>query len=1120
MQEFDTLYSKAVDAGDTPARSVFGSFPTAEALGKRVVCRDAAAYRYLVFESWQDAWDYLEDAEEDCKALEEVIFPVTPQKLRFDLDGVDRDESEEVLRDLTASATAAFRLLHGDCDILPRFVGSASHKKDSDSWHVVMQSVAFRSSGAVLALAKQTLELAGVCRKYIDMGPYAQNKTRTFRMLNARKASEPRYKRACKDFDKLVGNCAADLDRPNEQFAITFTEGLPVVGALCNEVVEANDESFTSKRGGKILAAWKELRERHRALRCFEPRALSVGAGRKASALVSFRRLRSDMCLICSRAHSSDSGYLLLYPSKKGYKATLGCYRSSGVFKYLGICGDTGNPEEGSDGYDDSAGDSDESAGESDDDSAGDSDDGYINWMDRALAKVQEDQERAGGCVPLADIAEYCHHVRVKKKRVVFPEFDRTLFVRAPLMMGKTTALISWLRSHHPLEPADALSRKRIVILSFRIAFTMELIEKIRELGFISYNDRTRVARGKLTHPRVIVQMESLHRLDLTEGVDLLIIDEAVSVFLQVASPHLVSPSGTITRVRWLLRNCGELILMDAHMGTQALEIVREARGLEGATFYENTFSRQRALGKTYEVTASPVDWLYHLREACLKRERIVLCTNSRTNAEKYIEMIREWWDDAQIHLVSGVTPEGDKRDLFANLDERVLTFDVFAYTPVMTAGNSIECEHFEHVFASFGNNSCISETCMQMLARVRYPISGRHMILLEVTPTATRLPQTSEEVAESVAAQNRNACAEALAGYELDIDDFGRERMIPLNGFSAKMVCANIALTNRSRSSFVSSMLRLFGESGVPCSLLEPAPDRGDLFEKAQSAKDLVLSRRARDVIAADDITSEGYEELSQSPRRTGEEYAQMVRYRLRGTYDLSAEDFRRLLDSWDDLAGERVREIMRPQTAQAYRMLRLLAGPGGKDSKLARKLQDRSIRELEAAFTEYGVDTERSELTAIAHTIVGSARDQRNLTGFARGLKRADDCVKMLGFSSVFARGPLRLSKIFTYAGDRRVEFLQALSEASAGLGVKSPGVLMRKVRDAPDDEIAIALARALSSVLKAALGCIIDIRAPPGDTRPTAIIKRHHLMSADEDDLDEKIPIKDRAGGFITY
>ncbi|SCL76964.1 DNA replication origin-binding helicase [Spheniscid alphaherpesvirus 1] len=156
----------------------------------------------------------------------------------------------------------------------------------------------------------------------------------------------------------------------------------------------------------------------------------------------------------------------------------------------------------------------------------------------------------------------------------------RVTIVRAPMGSGKTTALIEWLKVE--LRSTD----KSALVVSCRRSFTQTLARRFNEAGlegFVTYFTSTDYIMRGQSFRRLLVQIESLHRVEktLVDSYDVLVLDEVMSTLGQLYSPTMTHLTKVDTLMARLLRNCPKIIAMDATVNAQLVELFTDMRGQE-----------------------------------------------------------------------------------------------------------------------------------------------------------------------------------------------------------------------------------------------------------------------------------------------------------------------------------------------------------------------------------------------------------------------------------------------------------------------------------------------------------------------------------------------------------
>lgn len=998
--------------------AVADRYPDLEALGARAISQHGRTRRFSVWPSREAFRDAVVGAGRDDPARyqSEVVLAAQAQKLRFDLDGLAEADEPAARRDLEEAVRQGLWEVYGDAAVAvglaPQFFWTQAHRRAGRlpakrSWHCVVYNVAFPSGGEVDAFARRVHALLAQspAGAVMDLGIYSAGGSRTLRALGCAKPEEPMRVKVAAD----PAQAAWPFPQQWRAASLCDVGGLPLLpqrlsvaappapaeGQIPEGVgaaLLANlPEYFVGLRFVRMVPCAARARSAHEA---GLPKDFANGLTKSLAAIASFARLFPSVCAVCEREHSSDTPFALVVETGEGrYRAMLSCHRAQGREgrPYLRLPDFEGPParREGAEG-------------EGDEDEPPQKD---PRWL-RVLQATLENYESAAPGVrsraaleppPEAGAAlEWLtyHEPRLRSLSTTRAEYEdeddngayqtrvpRTVFVLAGLMVGKTQALLDYVRAAFP--PA-AFEEPRVLMVSCRRTFTSDLMRRFGELGFKSYSD---FAAGTIAAPRVIVQVESLERYSLTAGApDLLVIDEASSVLLQLCSPHVRSPTSVIQRFEWLLARSRQVVLMDARMGEQVFEPVRKCRGLGGGLVHENLWSKEYELGKRVEFTGDAADWLAALRASMGQGRRLAIFTNSKAAAERYRALYDEWGarDRQRAYLLTGETPEAEKRRFFADVNASVRGLGCFVATPVVTVGVSIDAEWFDEVFGDFGGDSCPAESCMQMLGRVRRPRLGRFVVLARPSVADgvnRKLACTVEAVlaeASAFALESVRAAApfDPLAfALRTEIDAAGVTKLVPFGSFPAAVWAGNSALVNVSRQDFVARMAALLVESGAEVSALARAPMAARQAVRLANvqAKSATTAAAAMRLLAADDIHEDAVAELRERDDLTAEELAALRRADLRRRFSLGAGQFVELAEAWPGGPVECVSALQSPAMQKHFGRLRLALASPGDEAGVSRRLVSANARAIIDARAGLELDAPRCELEALRAAVSG---------------------------------------------------------------------------------------------------------------------------------------------------
>jgi hypothetical protein len=321
-------------------------------------------------------------------------------------------------------------------------------------------------------------------------------------------------------------------------------------------------------------------------------------------------------------------------------------------------------------------------------------------------------------------------------------ELVPTLGVRAQMGLGKTKALKAYLARHFG---PDRLEPAVVRIVSFRQTFSRAVAESFPD--FIVYSD----VQGDLDpvlHPRLIVQVESLHRLRPPqlhrEPVDLLVLDESESVLAQFNSGLHKHFSAAFAIFRWMVATARHVVCLDANLGDRTFQALARLRPGRPPFFHWNRFAR--AAEDSFLFTLDQGAWLSRLYARLRAGGRVVVPSNSLAEARGLEEALRREFPLKRVALYSSETPPSVRAAHFGDVHRHWGGLDVLIFTPTCSAGVSFELPWFDALFGLFCDVSCDVETCRQMLGRVRSLADREFVVCLRVTRPGA-LPETTADI-------------------------------------------------------------------------------------------------------------------------------------------------------------------------------------------------------------------------------------------------------------------------------------------------------------------------------------------------------------------------------------
>ena len=469
------------------------------------------------------------------------------------------------------------------------------------------------------------------------------------------------------------------------------------------------------------------------------------------------------------------------------------------------------------------------------------------DWFLRLIkkpAKFTEEFVLKKCLAPVDELITYC-----EPNMREYPKVN-TLMVRAQMKLGKTKTLRKYIDEHYP---KNAVETSVIRFVTFRQTFSNSIKESFPD--FSLYSDHTgQLDSGR--YPKLIIQVESLHRLVVSPGIapiQLLILDEVESIMEQFSSGLHKNFSASFAVFEWMIRTAERVICMDANLSARAISVIKLIRSSgTGMTVHLNTF--KRAAEDSFYFTLSKGTVISKMYEYLLANKRIVIATNSLADAKTLYQEISSKFKGRVVRLYSSKTPQSEKKSHFGNVGVYWKELDVLIYTPTISAGISFELEHFDALFGLFTDKSCTVETCRQMLLRVRSLRDKKYFIYLNAT--FKNMPTDTDEIKRNMT-NSRRALYDYPVPYSYNSD--GSVRDIDMNTPYLRLWLENISIRNKSRNSFIRRFVKQVRETGATVNILESGGvgDK-DALKEFKNTK-VIITRAANEEIAnAPDLTYE----------------------------------------------------------------------------------------------------------------------------------------------------------------------------------------------------------------------------------------------------------------------
>lgn len=833
---------------DAPGRDkvLARDFKNPAELSTRPVIYDMSRFSYILFDDLVEFIQFYETIPN--KTYCEVIWGSVPQRLKLDIDAKQPTITEEdlvsVVRD--CAELAAYRLWP---DINAPVHVCLSSNSDKISFHVIIDAFVSNNLQCAAFTDMVIKIMPAQYAQYVDIS--VNKSTQNFRLTGSHKPGSTRV--------KLLPT-GVSLE---QTLICCYTQQKP---KMLPDVVVGRPKELAPAPIADQDELVRETLERFAGL---DPSSMFLAAIRPAGfyAQLNFKRLAPSHCQICSRVHDHDNTFKLLIGEPVNGKVAIfqGCRHKKGTLVHVGEI-DTGLPDALT----------------------------PAQRSDAILARVCMKNPPASGTQFDKLTSKLVYDDPTLRDFMVE---SPTICVRAKMKMGKTKKLREMIERHYP---AGGLTSPRVVMLSFRQTFSGNIKQAFPD--FTLYSD----VHGELRDQRVIVQVESLHRLSTAEPVDLFIMDECESILAQFSSGLIKDFSHTWAIFEWLMRFSARIVCMDAYLSDRTYNILKVMRpGFEQSGHFHHCVFKN-ATADSYSITHNRALWFGALFDVLDAGNKVAIPISSLTEARGLEAQLRARFPQRTIKLYSSETSRAEARTHFADVAKYWSRVDVLIYTPTVSAGVSFELAHFDYVFGYFVHTSCDAATAHQMIGRIR-DVKTRHLCIY-IAPGRALAPTTREDIRAMLVYRRMDLMREYDANLiTFQIGRYGKFELVETNYLA--LWIENVLVQNQSRVAFAQMFIGYARESGAACSVLDEIQllvltptSHGELIRAGDMAiadhkeKKAELSyARAEAISVSDEITPAAAAEIKQAislqQEVTPEEKHSYEKYKLRAGYKYAAQ-------------------------------------------------------------------------------------------------------------------------------------------------------------------------------------------------------------------------------------
>jgi hypothetical protein len=470
-------------------------------------------------------------------------------------------------------------------------------------------------------------------------------------------------------------------------------------------------------------------------------------------------------------------------------------------------------------------------------------------------------------------------HVSIKHKFIPqsfyldhFAKGANVIALKSNMNTGKTHGMPSLFDTH-----------QKIIVVYQRVSLNLSIHEKWKRYGFELYSDIEDYIIRTDVHHRIIVQVDSLHRL--RGKCDLLILDEIESVHEHLCGSRMNDNVAECWRtLSNYIRHSRNIIACDANLKDETCQLLFSNYNNNTnkiVTKIENTY--KSFTGLKCKMLISPEKVVEKVFELLDNGKNVVIPTNSKSRAKRMEKLIiKRYRNDRNISVLRIDSENGFTKK------EEWNKYNVLIYTPTVTAGVSFEDSHFHALCGFFGRNSTSSEQSSQMLFRVRNLIDNE-MYLYAAGNCDSSKPIDDISLTQYIQNMIR-VSHQSLRTEGIEIDRYNEKAK---ENTYFKLYRLYLKKSHLSFTYFRSYLSNILKDHGINITYdTTPITDK-ELKDDMKDVIGCIKKEDAESIVNATPINGEQYSKLIETRNeKTKDELLSMKRYVLTNTFDKKYDD------------------------------------------------------------------------------------------------------------------------------------------------------------------------------------------------------------------------------------
>lgn len=380
-------------------------------------------------------------------------------------------------------------------------------------------------------------------------------------------------------------------------------------------------------------------------------------------------------------------------------------------------------------------------------------------------------------------------------------------------------------------------------------------------------------------YPRIIIQIESLYRVQCDTNIDLLVLDESESIFDQFLSSTMKHLRPCVATFEWLLQSANRCLAMDANLCDRTVSLIRRVRGIEDEMLIVNDYKNMS--NDNIEITENKEVLNSQILNSVRNGKNIIIPTNSKRFADTIHKLITTDIPKEKVLLITSETSDDDKTVIFSDVNTIWKQYQVVIFTPTCSAGISFTQVHFEELFGYFTNTSTVVESWRQSMYRARDISAHKYSICIETNGDHSLVANVNEMKDNIKTNFNMMSQEAEELDYKLALDGapvFVEDLLFDIWAWTKY-------IQNISRARPIETFVEQCALTGATMKLME-APVEENMIQKYTAAASEIKQANFDNIINAREVTGAEFNEINIKLLKTADDKHAMDKYMLRKSY------------------------------------------------------------------------------------------------------------------------------------------------------------------------------------------------------------------------------------------